>query len=185
MNAPAPARLQRPGRLSRRAILRGSFALGLGGLAVAAGGLVLDFLTPRGVTGHGDIVDLGAYNHPPGSRTHYKHLKLWLLHLTAEQGGPGYLALSDKCSHLGCRLPWRDDFEFVDNRSGTVSRGWFRCPCHDATFNEVGVRVYGPAPRSMDRYDLELGPGRSIIVNTGRIRPGTLDNAKHIVRAKR
>ena len=100
----------------------------------------------------------------------------------AEQGGPGYLALSDKCSHLGCDLGWRDDFEFTDYRTGAQARGWFRCPCHDATFNEVGVLVFGPAPRSMDRYDLELGPGRSIIVNTGRRRPGTEDNAKHIVR---
>jgi hypothetical protein len=37
----------------------------------------------------------------------------------------------------------------------------------------------------MDRYDLELGRGRSIIVNTGRMRPGTTDNAKHIVRDER
>ena len=78
-----PVGSQQSRGLSRRALLRGSFALGLGGLVVAAGGLVLDFLTPRGVTGHGDVVDLGVYNHPPGSKTHYKHLKLWLLHLTA------------------------------------------------------------------------------------------------------
>ena len=144
MNEPTPAIERQQGRLSRGTLLRGSFALALGGLAmVPAGGLVLDFLTPRGVTGHGDVVDLGVYNHPPGSKTHYKHLKLWLLHLTAEQGGLGYLALSDKCSHLGCELPWRDDFEFTDYRTGAQARGWFRCPCHDATFNAVGVRVFG------------------------------------------
>jgi hypothetical protein len=104
MKEPISATKRQSGRYSRLAILRGSFALGLGGVSWRQG-LVPEFLTPRGVTGHGDIVDLGVYNHPPGSRTHYKRFRLWLRHLTADQGGPGYPALSNKCSHLRCKLP--------------------------------------------------------------------------------
>ena len=47
----------------------------------------------------------------------------------------GVVALHQKCTHLGCKVPWCD------------SSQWFECPCHAAYFNRVGERKGGPAPR--------------------------------------
>lgn len=52
----------------------------------------------------------------------------------------GYVALYQKCPHLGCRVPWCD------------SSQWFECPCHGSKYNRVGEKKGGPAPRGMDRF---------------------------------
>jgi cytochrome b6-f complex iron-sulfur subunit len=102
------------------------------------------------------------------------------VNLTAEQGGPGYLALWQKCPHLGCVVPWNPTFNWVDPATGKEKPGWFRCPCHQSTYNDAGVRVYGPAPRSMDRMALQIRDG-FIEVNTGDISKGSNDNATFAV----
>jgi cytochrome b6-f complex iron-sulfur subunit len=146
-------------------------------------GVVLDYLTPRGLEGPGGWVTAGSVRaHPPGSKTYFREGNFWLVHLTAEQGGPGLLALEAKCTHLGCKLPWRETFSFVDPATGTQRSGWFRCPCHAATFDHAGERVFGPAPRAMDRFDLRITGGTTIRVNTGPVRKGTQDNAKHALK---
>jgi cytochrome b6-f complex iron-sulfur subunit len=105
------------------------------------------------------------------------------VNLTAEQGGDGYLALWWKCPHLGCTVPWRLDFTFPDPETGADKKGWFRCPCHGSTYNDAGVRVFGPAPRSMDHMDLTVDPSsKKISVNTGKVTKGTPDNAKFAVK---
>ena len=53
------------------------------------------------------------------------------------------VALSQKCTHLGCRVPWCE------------SSGQFECPCHGSKFNRAGEYRAGPAPRGMDRYAVE------------------------------
>jgi cytochrome b6-f complex iron-sulfur subunit len=98
------------------------------------------------------------------------------VNLTEEQGGPGFLALWWKCPHLGCTVPWRETFSFVDPATGASTQGWFRCPCHGSTYNHAGVRVFGPAPRSMDRMELTIDGSGNITVNTGAITKGTPDN---------
>ena len=68
--------------------------------------------------------------------------------------------------------------------TGASKQGWFRCPCHGSTYNDAGVRVFGPAPRSMDRMEvtIDADSGR-ISVNTGEIAKGTEDNAALAVQA--
>jgi cytochrome b6-f complex iron-sulfur subunit len=79
-------------------------------------------------------------------------------------------------------VPWRETFSFVDPATGQDKRGWFRCPCHGSTYNDAGVRVFGPAPRSMDRMQLTIDPSSGrISVNTGSITKGTPDNNKFAV----
>ena len=51
-------------------------------------------------------------------------------------------ALSQKCPHLGCRVPFCD------------SSGRFECPCHGSKYDLGGEWIEGPAPRGMDRYAL-------------------------------
>ncbi len=68
----------------------------------------------------------------------------------------GYVALYQKCVHLGCRVPW------------CQSSQWFECPCHGSKYNKVGEKVGGPAPRGLDRFVLEVSGG-SIVVDTGNL----------------
>ena len=56
----------------------------------------------------------------------------------------GFVALYQKCPHLGCRVPWCQTSQ------------WFECPCHGSKYNRVGEKQGGPAPRGMDRFPLEV-----------------------------
>lgn len=170
-------------QVSRRAFLRSSIWVGLGSaLAAGVGGLV-DYLWERKPSAFGGVVVAGSIDSfPPGSKTHVVEGKFWLVHLTAEQGGPGFLALWHKCPHLGCTVPWMEEFRHKDPVTGRATRGWFRCPCHQSTYNHAGVRVFGPAPRSMDRMEVRIDQeSRRIEVDTGRITRGAPDNAAFAV----
>jgi cytochrome b6-f complex iron-sulfur subunit len=71
----------------------------------------------------------------------------------------GYVALYQKCPHLGCRVPWCQTSQ------------WFECPCHGSKYNRIGEKRGGPAPRGMDRFALEVS-GSSVIVDTSTPIPG-------------
>jgi cytochrome b6-f complex iron-sulfur subunit len=59
----------------------------------------------------------------------------------------GYVALYQKCVHLGCRVPW------------CPSSQWFECPCHGSKYSRVGEKKGGPAPRGLDRFALSIAGG--------------------------
>jgi cytochrome b6-f complex iron-sulfur subunit len=173
-------------QISRRGLLRITFWAGLGaGLAGLTASLI-DMLYPRGVVGFGGVVAAGTVDQfPPGTKTRNNVGKFWLVNLTEAQGGPGFLALWWKCPHLGCTVPWLDNFTWPDPATGQPTQGWFRCPCHGSTYDDAGVRVFGPAPRSMDRMALTIDPNSGrISVNTGRVTKGTPDNANFAVRTQ-
>ena len=65
----------------------------------------------------------------------------------------GLLALYQKCVHLGCTVQWLATFDFQNQT------GWFRCPCHQSTYTKAGVRVFGPAPRSLDTFEIQFDAG--------------------------
>jgi cytochrome b6-f complex iron-sulfur subunit len=71
----------------------------------------------------------------------------------------GYVALYQKCVHLGCRVPW------------CPSSQWFECPCHGSKYNRVGEKQGGPAPRGLDRFVLTVSGG-NITVDTGNLVTG-------------
>jgi cytochrome b6-f complex iron-sulfur subunit len=71
----------------------------------------------------------------------------------------GFVALYQRCVHLGCRVPW------------CPTSQWFECPCHGSKYNRVGEKKAGPAPRGLDRFGIEVSGG-SITVNTGDIEIG-------------
>lgn len=166
-------------QVSRRGLLRITFWAGLGAGIAGLVASSIDFMYPRGVAGFGGVVSAGTIDkYAPGSKTPLPEGKMWIVNLTEAQGGPGFLALWWKCPHLGCTVPWRESFTYADKR------GWFRCPCHGSTYDDAGVRVYGPAPRSMDRFEITIDPNsKRISVNTGKVTKGTPDNAKFAVQA--
>ncbi len=173
------------GGVSRRGVLRITFWTGLLGGLAAIGGTIVDMLYPRGITGFGSVISAGTVDqYPVGSKTQNPEGKFWLVNLSEEQakasdpvnGKAGFLALWWKCPHLGCTVPWRPTFTY-ENR-----QGWFRCPCHGSTYDDAGARVFGPAPRSMDRMQVTIDPASGrISVNTGSIVKGTTDNASFTV----
>ena len=181
--APSPmSRLVIP-RMSRRTLMRIGFWTGLGVTIVGGAGVGLDLVYPRGIAGFGSTVSPGnVSDFAPGSKTHFLEGRFWLVNLTEEQGGPGILALWQKCPHLGCTVPWRADFVFADPETHQSRKGWFRCPCHGSTYTDAGVRVYGPAPRSMDTMKVDIKEDGRIIVNTGDITKGSNDNPSRAVK---
>ena len=59
----------------------------------------------------------------------------------------GLLALWQKCTHLGCAVPWAQNED------------QFHCPCHGSLFTPEGVVTGGPAPRPMDIFPIEIRDG--------------------------
>lgn len=167
----------------RRSILRLAFWTGIGASIAGTAAAGLDFVYPRGVSGFGGTVSVSAAAVPaPGQKIQVPAGRFWLVNLTEAQGGPGLLALWWKCPHLGCTVPWRPNFVWPDPLTGAPTSGWFRCPCHGSTYTDSGVRVFGPAPRSLDVMDLSVGSDGRITVNTGSITNGTPNNADRAVR---
>ena len=68
----------------------------------------------------------------------------------------GYVALYQRCVHLGCRVPWCQTSQ------------WFECPCHGSKYNRVGEKRGGPAPRGLDRFPFQISGG-AMTVDTGTI----------------
>ena len=56
----------------------------------------------------------------------------------------GFLALSRKCTHLGCTVPW------------VAKENKFACPCHASTFDISGNVINPPAPRALDIYAVTI-----------------------------
>lgn len=170
-------------RIARRSFLRVSFFAGLIltlGSSIAG---LLAFFNLRNPTGFGAPVTVPRSLIPPPGADPVRITdgKFWLVNLEGAQGDVlgvggtgGLLALYWKCPHLGCVVPWRADFNgALVGYPGII--GWFRCPCHGSTYSRAGVRVFGPAPRSMDTFLLEVNGDGSVTVNTRAITSGAAD----------
>ncbi len=176
---PSAAAARRLPDITRRRFILLNFWAGLGTTLAGSVGILLDFLYPRGVTGFGGPVPAGKVTElaKGAAPKEYPIGQFWLINLDPAEaraggsgGGDGILALWRKCPHLGCSVPWRPGFTFNDDN------GWFRCPCHGSTYTKAGVRVFGPAPRSMDTMAVEIDSAGNIVVQTGQRTPGGTDN---------
>ncbi len=169
--------------VSRRRMLQVSFWAGIGAMVAGMAACGLHIIYPSKVTGFGGTVSVPAAAVPgPGEKVQIGEGRFWLVNLTAEQGGPGLLALWWKCPHLGCTVPWEPTFVWPDPATGALKPGWFRCPCHGSTYTDAGVRVFGPAPRSMDTMEITVSGGGDLTVNTGARVNGAPDNPDRVVR---
>lgn len=74
-----------------------------------------------------------------------------------DSDGSYWLALYQVCVHLGCKVPFRDDCNS------------FKCPCHGSHYNIDGEWLDGPAPRSLDRFEMTIGSDGALVVNTGKL----------------
>jgi Rieske Fe-S protein len=60
------------------------------------------------------------------------------------ENGRDFVAMSNICTHLGCRVRWISEQEE------------FFCPCHNAVFDREGEVVAGPPPAPLERYDVKV-----------------------------
>ncbi len=171
VDTPVARPLPRRDVITRRLFILGGFWSALGLLAVGLLGAPLDFMWLKRITGFGGQVKVPLDLIPSPGSDPVSNLdgRFWLVNLEpgttphGEETPGGLIALYRKCPHLGCTVPWNPAFDFEGRK------GWFRCPCHNSTYTkEGGVLVFGPAPRSLDVFPLEVQADRSIIVETGR-----------------
>jgi len=67
-------------------------------------------------------------------------------YLARQQDG-GFIALSLRCTHLGCSIAWEEK----QNR--------FVCPCHSSAFDITGEVLNPPAARALDYYPVLIENG--------------------------
>lgn len=63
----------------------------------------------------------------------------------------GFLALSTKCTHLGCTV----QFKSTENK--------FLCPCHASAFNKHGEVLAPPATRALDILPVSIENGKVLV----------------------
>lgn len=88
----------------------------------------------------------------PGTVTAFVSGKFYLARL--EDGG--FLAMSRRCTHLSCTVPW------------VSSEQKFVCPCHSSEFDIRGNVSQAPAPRALDLYPINI---RNNIVQVDTAKP--------------
>jgi len=60
------------------------------------------------------------------------------------EDGRDFEAMSNICTHLGCRVRWVAD------------AGQFLCPCHNGGFSKDGSVAFGPPPTPLDQYEVKI-----------------------------
>jgi len=79
----------------------------------------------------------------PNSVTAFRGGRFYLARL--EDGG--FIALSLRCTHLGCSINWEE------------SKKSFVCPCHSSSFSIDGDVLNPPAPKALDYFPVKIENG--------------------------
>lgn len=91
------------------------------------------------------IIDAGSVNSfQINTVTAFRGGRFYLVRL--EDGG--FMALSLRCTHLGCSIIWEQD------------KSRFICPCHSSAFGINGEVQNPPAPKALDYYPVIIENGR-------------------------
>ncbi|MCC6453771.1 MAG: Rieske 2Fe-2S domain-containing protein [Caldilineaceae bacterium] len=142
-----------PQEMNRREFLTYAWGAALGVLGLEAGVASFQYLYPRFRAGEfGGTFDVPLSELPDPSAAPIPNTagKFWLV--TTEDGSPK--AIYMVCTHLGCLYKWEP------------SNVRFECPCHGSKFSHDGFYIEGPAPRSLDYFDVSE-EGDVLVVDTG------------------
>lgn len=105
---------------------------------------------------------------PANSVTAFVRGRFYLARL--EDGG--FVALSRKCTHLGCTVPWSaKEMKFV-------------CPCHASSYNIRGEVMSAPAPRPLDLHPVII-ENNIVRVNTKKVIKRRSFRAEQVVYPKK
>lgn len=139
--------------VSRRDFLK--IALKTAGTIVAleVGGVALSYFQPRaGSGGFGGVITVGLVDDfPLNSVTPITQGRFYLSRL----GDGGFLAIYQRCTHLGCTVPWDQ------------AKQKFVCPCHSAEYDDTGEMLSPPAPRSLDLFAITIEDNH-VLVDTSQ-----------------
>ena len=80
--------------------------------------------------------------------------------IVKDTDGSYWLAIYQRCVHLGCKFNYK-----TDCRS-------FKCPCHGSHYNCNGEYLSGPAPRSNDRFIIDISTD-TVVVDTSKVQDKT------------
>ena len=123
--------------------------IGLGIIALAEFvGVIVAYLLPKKQKADDQTVNRiitagSADDFENNSVTAFQRGQFYLVRL--EDGG--FLALSRKCTHLGCTVPW------------VASETKFVCPCHSSVYDITGAVLQSPAPRPLDAFEVRIENG--------------------------
>jgi Rieske Fe-S protein len=147
--------------MGRRKFLTGVIALIAGAVSFAVGLPAIGYVISPGVRRQGleEWYTLGPIDSlvpgvPSGFPYSYQIQDGW--EVTTVSGtawavtddGVSATTFSDVCTHLSCRVNWRDEMDV------------FFCPCHDGEFNAAGEVVAGPPPRPLDQFENRIENGQ-------------------------
>lgn len=139
--------------------------LALGGVvALELGGITLAYMQPRIAAGEfGSLITAGKVDDfPSGSVTHITNGRFYLSRLP----DGGFLALYQRCTHLGCNVPWDQ------------AAGKFICPCHSSQFDAQGSVLNAPAPRPLDLFQVTIENGEVKVDTSAPISRQAYDSAQ-------
>jgi Rieske Fe-S protein len=77
---------------------------------------------------------------PTGWIVNQEELSVYVL----TDNGRDFIAMSNVCTHLGCRIRWIAD------------QNQYFCPCHNGVYDKQGNVVSGPPPRPLDKYQTKV-----------------------------
>ncbi len=141
-------------QMNRREFLTYAFGGAMGLLALQAGVVSFFFMYPRFKAGEfGGLFFMGPESSVPpadAAPIAVSDGKFWWVNVEGE----GPKAIYMVCTHLGCLYKWVGE----NNR--------FECPCHGSKFTRSGDYIEGPAPRSLDHFELTVEDGE-FVVDTG------------------
>lgn len=131
--------------VKRRDFLKLAWGLLAGVVTVELGALTMAYMQPRLAEGEfGSLISVGSVeDFPPGSVTHVPNGRFYLSRLA----DGGFLAISQRCTHLGCNVPWEQ------------AANAFVCPCHNSQFSADGNLLSPPAPRALDLFPVSIEEG--------------------------
>jgi cytochrome b6-f complex iron-sulfur subunit len=170
--------------VTRRQFINRAWVAGISVALVNFALASLDFLWPRSTGGYGGKIVMGNANQlrsqlestrvpitdsatnilPPGiylmtyEGTPQAAAKI-PAYVLANTAASGFVALYRKCVHLGCTVPFCN------------SSKWFECPCHGSKYSINGEYRAGPAPRSLDRFRVDIVNGQ-VVVDTATLITG-------------
>ena len=116
---------------SRRKFLLSGWKVGGAVLVGAAVYTAYEALRPLAGGAGGTKLKVGPPdNFAKGTSTYFPEGRMYVVNAKGD-----LLALSQKCPHLGCKVPFCE------------SSGRFECPCHGSIFDIGGEYITGPSPR--------------------------------------
>jgi cytochrome b6-f complex iron-sulfur subunit len=116
--------------------------------------MFLRFFLPRAIFEPSSVFRIGfPGDYAVGVDTKWQQqYRIWVVRNTER-----LFVIYARCTHLGCTPDWK------------ASENKFKCPCHGSGYDSEGVNFEGPAPRPMDRAQVQLDAEGQLVVNVGKL----------------